>query len=236
MNLDEAICIIRAALDDEVVPYLWSDANLISYLNRRRNEFARVTEHYRDHATTAICNIAATAGTATYALDPRVISVKRVNGSWDSCKIPLARRTVSFMDAKCPGWEGDAPAQPLMYFADRTAGHITIHPTPSEDGTLYLDVTRLPLAQYSLSDLGRATPAEIDFPLMWTDSLFDGVLASAFAKPDSQTRNAQLMQYHLGLWNAFLAEAAGHNETERVDRAFMDSNSSEGSGVFLFEG
>lgn len=236
MNLDEALAIIRGSLDDEIVSYLWSNANLISYLNRRINEFARKTEHYQDHTTTAICNIAVTAGTATYALDSRVISIKRARGSWDSSKLPLTRRTVSYMDAKHPGWENDSADEPLYYIPDRTAGYITIHPNPSSNGTLYLDVTRLPLAQLTLSDIGKATPTEIEFPLMWVENLFDGVLASAFSKPDSQTRNPQMAQYHLGLWNAFLQEAGLHNETERVDRAFIDSNSFEDDGVFVFEG
>ena len=235
MNLGEALSILRASLDDETVPYLWSDANLISYLNRRRNEFARMTGHYLDHTTTAVCNISCVTNTASYALDSRVISIKRVRGSWDTDN-PLRRRTISYMDAKQPGWESDAADDPLYYIADRTAGYITIHPKPSSNGTLYLDVTRLPLAQLTLSDIGKGTPTEMEFPLMWIDNLFDGVLASAYEKPDSQTRNPQMAQYHLNLWRGFLKEASDHNETERVDRAFIDSNSLDDSDSYMFEG
>lgn len=235
MTLDEALSTIRGSLDDETTPYLWSNTNLISYLNRRINEFARRTEHYLDHTTALICSIAVTASTKDYALDSRVISVKRVRGMWNP-ETPLLRRTLSYMDATYPEWESDTSDDPLYYIVDRTAGYITLHPTPGTNGTLSLDVTRLPSAQLTIADIAKATPVNIEFPLMWIDNLYDGVLASAFSKPDSQTRNPQMAQYHLQLWNAFLQEAMEHNDTERRDRAFMDSTALEDSNGYWFEG
>jgi hypothetical protein len=126
------------------------------------------------------------------------------------------------MDSKNPGWEAESSSEPLYCIPDRTAGYLFLHPTPSTSGTLSLDVTRLPLAQLAIADIGKATPVTIEFPLMWMDNLHDGILASAFAKPDSQTRNPQMAQYHLQLWNAFLLDAKNHIDTERNERAFRD--------------
>jgi hypothetical protein len=139
------------------------------------------------------------------------------------------------MDSKHPGWQADTADDPLHYIIDRTVGYITLHPTPGTNGTLTLDVTRMPAAQLSIADIAKATPATIEFPLMFIDNLFDGVLASAFSKPDSQTRNPQMAQYHLQLWNAFLQESWEHYDTERVDREFIDANSLEDNGSW-FEG
>lgn len=211
MTVDDYIATNRSRLDDETTTYLWSNADLISYTNRRINEFSRETNYFRDNTTAAICSIAVTAGTKSYALDSRVLEVVRVLGSWDADKKPLARKSVTYMDSKYPSWEDDDPDDPLYYITDRTNGYITLHPTPLTSGTLSLDVIRLPLAQLTTADISKTpTAATLDFPLMWIDNLIDGVLASAFAKPDSQTRNPKMEQYHLGLWNQFLSDAKNY--------------------------
>lgn len=209
----------RGALDDEIETYLWSNANLITYANRRINEFARETNYYRDNTTSAICSIAVTAGTATYTLESRVLSILRVLGSWDDDKIPLIRRSVSYMDSKYPGWQDDDADDPVDYITDRTNGYIELHPSPATSGTLSLDVIRMPLAQLTVANITASPAVTMEFPTMWIDNLIDGVLASAYSKPDSQTRNPKLAQYHLGLWNQFLADAKNYLINERFVKA-----------------
>lgn len=221
-TIDTALLTVRSLLDDETYPYLWNNADLISYFNRRLNEFALKTEYYTDSTTTAVCSISVTSASASYALDSRVIKVKRVMGTWDTV-VPLRRRTVSWLDARRPGWQADAAGAPVDYIPDRTAGYLFLHPSPSTSGTLSLDVTRLPSSQLAITDIGKATPVTIEMPTMWMDNLYDGVLACAFAKPDSQTRNPQKEQYYFALWNAFLKDAYAHLDVERRDNAFRES-------------
>jgi hypothetical protein len=204
VNLDQAIATLRSRLDDEVTPYLWPQADLISYLNARRNEFARRTLYFRDSSTAAICTITAVVGTGDYALDERIITVDRVKGSWSNK--PLPKKTLNFMDTYLMGWEAADNGEPIDYLIDKTIGYLTVYPKPSTAGTFALTVSRLPLTQFAVTDIGKTTPVSLDFPLLWQENLLDGVLASAFGKPDSQTRNPQKEKDYLGKWEMHILD------------------------------
>ena len=204
MNLDEAIAVLRGRLDDEIVPYLWSNADFISYFNQRRNDFARRTEYFRDSSTAAICTLTMLTSTANYALDTRIVDVKRAKPSWMT--IPLKKVTVGFMDENTPGWEdSDTSTQPYRFILDKLTGYLTVWPTPaSAIGTVKLTVSRLPLTQLALSHIGLSTPTELDFPLMWQETLLEAVMGLAYAKPDSQTRDQGKAQEYSQKWERFI--------------------------------
>ncbi|OPY82500.1 MAG: hypothetical protein A4E65_00800 [Syntrophorhabdus sp. PtaU1.Bin153] len=205
MNLDEALALLRGRLDDDVMPYGWSNADLISYINQRRNEFARRTLYWRDSATALICSITGIIGTGDYPLDERIIRLERVKGSWRDT--PLIRKTVSWMDTHKAGWEAAADADPLYYLVDKVTGYLTVWPKPATPGTIALTVSRLPLAQLTLSDIEKTpTATPLDFPLMWQEHLIDGVLSSAYGKPDSETRNEERERHYLDKWEIFIAD------------------------------
>ena len=234
MNLDEAVKNIRGRLDDEIQDYLWSDYDLISYINQRRNEFARRTGFYRDSTTAAICTLTMVGSQANYALDERVISIKRAKPSWSTA--PLVKRSCQFMDDNVSGWEDSGEsATPYVWIPDKQMGYVTIYPTPTTTiGTVQLTVSRLPLVQLSLSSLKLAVPTGLEFPLMWQENLIDGVLASCYGKPDSQTRDPQKASYHLSMWERFITlDVVQHMTKEfQSDEPYPDSYSIyNGTGV-----
>lgn len=202
MNLDECITTIRSRLDDEVIPYLWPQADLISYINAKRNEFARRTGYFRDSNTSAITLINAFADTADYLLEERVITIDRVRGSWSDT--PLRRKSVAYMDEFHAGWQDTDAGTPVYYLIDKTTGYLTVWPKPSTDGSIYLTVTRLPMRQFNVGHIGQANPESLEIPIIWQEDLINGVLAMAYAKPDSQTRNPEKAQQYTMLWERFI--------------------------------
>jgi len=62
-------------LDDIVIPYKWSDVELLRHLNKALNEWCRETGCIRDTTTSAICKTLLLANQHTYALDPRITEI-----------------------------------------------------------------------------------------------------------------------------------------------------------------
>jgi hypothetical protein len=110
------------------------------------------------------------------------------------------------MDANIAGWQdASTTTQPYIWIPDKEADKATIWPTPaSAIGTVQLTVARLPLTQLTLSSIGANPATSLAFPLMWQENLLEGVMASAYAKPDSQTRDPQKAQDYLLRWEKFL--------------------------------
>ena len=79
--------IFRAEVDDTVTPYLWSDIEVLGYIDEAQKAFARRTELFYDSVTPTITSIAIVAGAGTVALDPRDRKSTRLNSS----HIPLSR-------------------------------------------------------------------------------------------------------------------------------------------------
>lgn len=149
MQLSDLITLFRNEVDDTVVPYLWSDAEVIEFANDAQLEAARRARLLLDSSTVAVCQIAVVANTALYALDPRVIFVRRARlvGSH-----PLARKNVQDMDNEQAGWEDATAATPLAFVTDFETGKLKLYPPPNASSTLALTVVRTPLADMTNED------------------------------------------------------------------------------------
>lgn len=223
MTVAEAITILRGRLDDNAPPYKWLDSDLISYLNWRINSFAQRTGYYRDTNTTAVTNISVSASTADYALDSRIIKIRRVRGTWDT--VPLTRRSVAYMDENCPGWDDTnaGTGTPYVWIPDHQVGYISLWPVPSSSGTLYLTVERLPAAQLTTANITALPAVTIEFPVMWQEDLVNGALASCYAKRMNETYHPAKVAEYEGRWQAFLLDCVRHQtETLQSDEAQPD--------------
>ena len=77
MTLAQLIAQFRREADDEVAPYLFSDAVVTDWLNEAVDEACVRSLLIKDWSTTAVCNIAITAGTSTYSTHPSIINITR---------------------------------------------------------------------------------------------------------------------------------------------------------------
>ncbi len=185
MNLTALINTARQRLDDLVEPYLWSRAQLVEYANDAERQAARNARLLTDSTTAAICSIAATANTVTYDLDPRIIHIRRVKGSWST--VPLQPASVIDLDRDRPGWEEDV-GDPSHYVKDMDSGKLRPYPTPATDGTITLTVYRIPLVDMDDGD------DEPELRTAYHLGLVDWMEFRAYSRHDTQTMNPKAAQ------------------------------------------
>jgi hypothetical protein len=132
-------------------------------------------------------------GVAGYALDSRVIAIKRA--VLQSTGTPLFKTTHDALYKWYGAWQ-NIEGTPAYYLLDAQSGQITLHPTPAEVNTLRLIVYRLPLAEMSLS----SPSAEPEINRRHTRTLINGVLALAYEKAGTGTLNPDAAKIYRELW------------------------------------
>lgn len=180
MNVAEFIAAFRADLRDDVDGELWSDADIVRYLNdavQEANERAFLTE---DRATPAVCSITLTADVSTYNLHPSVIRIKRLT----YLGRPLDETSVEEMDAESSNWESRS-GEPRRYIFEQASGgspaRVRLWPTPTSAGTIALTVNRGALKKLTV-DIGTAKP---ELPERFHERLKDWVYRCAYLKQDA---------------------------------------------------
>lgn len=153
MTRDQLISTFRNLADDNAQPYLWSDAVLTSYAAHGELEACRRARLIEDRDTAAVCEIAVVAGTHTYAIDQRVIYIRRARLASQS--EPLGKASVAALDEHRPGWEDEAQGAPLCW-APVGNRKVRLVPTPAANDTLRLTVVRGPLQEISGLGYGAA--------------------------------------------------------------------------------
>ena len=75
MNSTALLALFRADVRDEAEPYLWSDAEIFSYMDDAQKMFCRMQGGIAD-ATSAITQLAVTAGTEFSSLSPLILKLR----------------------------------------------------------------------------------------------------------------------------------------------------------------
>jgi len=180
MNLEQLIQQFRIDADDLVPnPYLWEDEWVVSWLNEAQNEAAIRARLLYEASTPAICEIAVTAGTATYLLHASLYELAnlrfKVAGSDRSEPVHIKAREE--LDRIRPGWRDRSDMQPRFAIQDDT--RLTLVDRPSADGVLYLEGYRLPLKPLANdNDKPEIHQAHHRHLVHWA-------LYRAFSKPDA---------------------------------------------------
>jgi hypothetical protein len=186
VNRAQLFAAFRLRVDDNVAPYLWGDPELQEFLDDAHNEAAERALLLRDSTTAAICQVAITAGTHSYTLDPRILKVRRAK--LDGERKPLRLATVEGLDRDWPGWdeEEDADTPKVLAIDPEGAGwRSRLVRTPAADGVLRLEVCRLPLTSISTD---AATP---EIPERQHVKLLDWMEHRAYSKKDADTFDAE---------------------------------------------
>lgn len=148
MTPQQMIDSFRLQADDSATPYLWSDALVLAYLNEGQVEAARRARALEDGTTSAVCQISVLAGTATYAVDPRVLFIRRVKLA--SQTLPLPKIHPRDIDSFAPGWDSEPNGDPIVWMPYGNQS-VRLHRTPAANTTLHLYVVRDPLADMTTS-------------------------------------------------------------------------------------
>lgn len=194
MTVSELLTTCRGQLDDNkgAGKPLWTDDELVSYLNVAEQRIADECLVLRDGTTvsdannTPVCTIpvAATGGvyTNTYDLHPSILKVYGV--SYGTNRKPLTLTSREVLDYVRPAWRTQT-GTPQFYIIDITAGQIVLDRVPIAVSNIYLTTARLPLVEMSRTRLTDSP----SIPLKYHRKLLNGVLGQAYLKQDAETLN-----------------------------------------------
>lgn len=207
----ELIAYMRESiLDDNEAPYLWSDVEILRFLN-----YAEVQACRRSHliidattptdygtaatastaGTRALCYLVTTQDRAVYNLSPKILAIRRCQLS--SMTYPL-KGPMSYedLDELSTGWIGTSGTVGTSgtggdpwCFLNEPNDTITFVQAPGTAGTARLVVSRLPLMPFTLQ-----TQPEI--PERYHEQICDWAAHLAFKKPDTETVNLNLSKYY----------------------------------------
>jgi len=214
MTLDQIISHLGTALDDNVVPYLWSNEELTEYYNQSVNEWCRFTDANVDDTTEAVCKITVTAGTQSYALHAAILKVLSARLSGE--RTFLEKQVTHYMDAMYGVALATADrSTPLYYTLDKRMGYISLYPNPAASGIVYLTVSRLPITELSyVTPSLPATPGtggSPDIPPRYHRDLIAGVLYRAYMKNDADTESMARAKKFESEWNKNLDKGMMEN-------------------------
>jgi hypothetical protein len=192
-------------LDDKVVPYNWSDIELLKYCNRAEKQACRRAYLIIDSTTPTdgtsgtsgnpICQLTIVPNIALYNLSPLVLQVERVK--LDSMAYPLRARTRDELDACTFQWglasgtsgtAGTAGGDPVCFpewFVHEVGKELILARTPTINDTVRLIVSRLPLVDFTFGTSPEVEEHHHDGLPLWAAHL-------AFQKPDSDTQDIAL--------------------------------------------
>jgi hypothetical protein len=178
MNVEDIILHARTKLDDnDVHDPAWADWELIAYANEAEKEACRRAHLLIDSSTAAITSISVTAGTDTYALHPNVLLIFTVRGTWESQT--LTEETEDHLNDVWYAWDQQS-GTPQFYV--KKLRSIQLVPNPNENGTLTLEVSRLP-------ENVMIEGSEPEIPEQYHMGLVNWICALALQKEDVDTEN-----------------------------------------------
>lgn len=196
MTGQELINCFRELAQDRVVPCLWSDDWILGQLNEGEREACDRARLLFDDSTPAITRLEVKAGQARYvSIDARVIDIVRAffvtpgspeAGYW--LKLQNRPDLDWHHGTDWRTWQGLPHA--LIHDGNRS---VTLAPMPNTDGTLKLEVYRLPMQTFDLT-------AEPEIPGVHHKELVHWALYKAFWIPDPDEQNQQRAIYYHGLF------------------------------------
>lgn len=184
MNLEQLIASFRVDADDLEEPHLFKDEWIAAWLSEAQAEAAIRGRLILEDANPAVCQIAVTAGQASYELHRSIYEIAdlRFVPAGQPKSVPLALVTREWLDDKRPGWR-DCAGTPQ--FAIQTDRRIRLVGVPDADGMLRLEAYRAPLkALENDTDKPELNEAHHRHLVQWA-------LHRAFSRPDSEAIDPQ---------------------------------------------
>lgn len=219
MTLADLISNARARSVDTAVPYFVSDAQWTAFANDAEREACRRARLIVDSTTPEICQLALTTGTQTYALDPRIIFIRRVRVL--TVPRPLTRASYKDLDQRGADWE-DETGEPCAFVPDIGTALFRPYPTPSADYTAKLTVVRTPLVD--MVD-------DIDTPEInprFHDSLIYWMLFRFYSIDDSELNDPKKAADNLALFEQEFGKKSTAIDEEWIEREYGYTGTEEG--------
>ena len=184
---------LRIDLDDKATGderELWTDNELVSYINRALGEACVRAKLIRDSDTSSICRIVLRSGVAKYSLDKRILGLRKVYVDGSPCIITPTNSDV--LDDTEPRWRQETGDIPSWYIADLDACWIQFTPIPTVVNTLTLSVWRLPIEDLTLDKPDQ----EPEINQVHHYNLLDYAKYLAYIRHDGDSHNPEMSSHH----------------------------------------
>lgn len=211
MTVEDFITAFRSDLRDLTIPQMWSDEDIVRYLNDAVDEAAERALLIEDSVTADCCEVVLIPGQATYDLHPSVLRVKRATFNVK----PLHISSVEAEDNQGFGWENREGPVPQKFIVNGQATTITFVPKPTEAGTVKLTVYRTGLTPLT-TDVDTAEP---ELKAVYHPRLKDWMYRCAYLKRDAETLNEAKAAEHEAMFErAFGTRPSADTQRKRNDR------------------
>jgi hypothetical protein len=150
MESPELLALFRSEMNDTVKPYLWSDDELISYLDDAQLMFCRKTEGIPDDENPTVTRVDVAVGTDRINLHPTIKQIRNVIRTDTGRTIEVINKE----DMPRRGWYFDGRSGHVRALViGSTANRARVWPLSDEVLTLELSVFRLPLTKIADTDV-----------------------------------------------------------------------------------
>lgn len=200
MNLLELTRRFRVMARDTVEPFLFSDEDVIAWLNDAQQQAVIRARLLLEDANPDVCEIVTTPGQHTYPLHSALYELAsiRFKPDGDTRTKPIQLVSCEWLDQNYHQWRDDAE-RPTRY-AIQTENNLRLVPPPQVPGTLLIEGYRLPLEPLAIdTDEPEIHKANHEKLIYWA-------LHRAFSVVDSETIDkdrASMAEYefsrHFGL-------------------------------------
>lgn len=209
----DLVSLFRAVVDDTVAPYLWSDPEVLSYIDEAQIAFARGTEIFFDSTTPGLTSVPVAPKGPFVSIDPRIVQVRRAKLA--SQTHPLTLQNANKLD---PSWDWEkAVGTPYMLVLDDTRNFGRLIPIPVVADTLNLWVYRGPVRSISaLTDELEITDPE-DLRL----GLLNYMKGAAYDKNDSDIHNEALSTASFAKFHEYILVAKYRYSRQRRSSGFI---------------
>ena len=219
MTLQDVINLSRRRLGNYELPYWWLDQELVDYASYAIYQIARDAFYIDDSYTTAVCNIALTAGVQDYLLSTSIVEIKsaRVSNATDTFS-DMNTTSVKELARYNPEWRDTIATlrnTPENYLIDYRTGYISVYPIPDTAYTLNMSVSRYPIATFSTISMSSQ---QIELPIQFQMILIDGILYQAYNKTGPETYNEKKADRHYGIFMKSINEFHRYLTLSRTGR------------------
>lgn len=204
MNVNELITLFRRDTEEATYTYdrnlpdsfsIWSNYQLINYLNQVQNEFATRTYCLKDSNTFEITLI---KDDSWIDIDPVILKVERVESLTSNRILPVVTMEEFIMNTFNRSWETKTGV-PEYCISDIETDRFRVYPIPEEDNTIKLTVRRLPLEDLSSID------DELEINRKYHYGLLHGIKSLAYSNPKAILAGfAPLQVLERNNWEDFL--------------------------------
>ena len=220
MLCSEIVALFRTEVSDVEMPYLWSDEEVLTYLNDAYIMFTRFMGGVSD-STSSITSLTVAAAARTVTFDDAIIRVVRAFRLSDGAElnvientdVPLVRDATGKLSLLRIGAQ-TGPVEFLVIGAGESEAQI--FPSPTVGDTIKMQVRRIPVNRLGLVSATSVDSTPVDIRSEHHLHLIGWMKAMAYRKHDTETLDVVKAQENEDKFLRYCAQSV--HEQERMRR------------------